>query len=97
MRDEHERARVVRQLAEQRHHLRLEPRVHAGGRLVEEQQTGPRQQLGGDGGALALTSRQGCDPLAGVSLQRELTEDALNCGTYLLARAVARQPQARRV
>ena len=69
MRHDGDRARVVGQLAQELHHLRLEPGIEARGGLVEEQQAGPAQELGRDPDPLPLPARKRAD--AGIGMRLE--------------------------
>ncbi len=93
----HERdaARLVRELPEERHHPGLEPRIHPGGGLVQEEQAGTPQQLTRDAGAAPLAAGERVHPRAGVLVERQLVEDALDGGIDLLGGGVLGQPQAR--
>jgi hypothetical protein len=93
VRDHHDRAPGVGQAAQRVHHLLLEPRVEAAGRLVEEEQARVGQQLGRDRHALALPARQLEDVLVAVRRHLDVVEHAGDAGLDLAGRRVRRQPQ----
>ena len=96
VRDDDHRPGLARQLAQQRHHPRLEPRVQSGRGLIEEQQARAAQDLGRETDALALTARQRADARVGVRLEPKLLKRSHHGSLDLLLATVGRQPQARR-
>ena len=83
--------------AQQPHHARLEARVEAGRRLVEEQQARAAEQLGRHAGALALTAGERPDARVRMLVERQLVHHPLDARLDVAGRGVARQPQAGRV
>jgi hypothetical protein len=82
----------IGQSAQHGHDLAIQRRVQPGGRFVEDQQTGPGQQLHGHRGAFALPAREFFDAGVGVAGQLQLLEHPAHRVSALLGAGV-RQPQ----
>ena len=93
MGDHDHHAAGVGQLPQHHHDLVVQRRIQARGRLVEDQQGRPGEQLEGHRGAFALTAGQLVDPGVGVLGQVEFLEylrDDLGAVGFA---GVGRQPQ----
>ena len=75
VRHHQDNAAGVGELAQHHHHLPVQRRVQTRGRLVENQQRRPGEQLQRHRGALALAAGQLVDPGVGVLGQLEFLED----------------------
>ena len=82
----------IGEVAEQLHRLRLQLRVQAGRRLIQEQEAGAADQLRTDAGTLALAAGEPVDPSVLASLQRQLAEHPPHGGQEHAPIGVVGQP-----
>ena len=93
VRDHQHHAAGVGQLAQHRHHLPVQRRVQARGRLVEDQQRRTGQQLQRHRGALALTAGELVDAGVAVLGHLEFLEHLRDDLFAVVLGGVRRQPQ----
>ena len=95
--DQHHRLALVAQLPQQEHERLLQAWIQAAGGLVEEEQGGLGEQLGGDGDALALAARQAVDGRLRAVGQLEGGHHLQHALAPLAGGGVGGQAQPRRV
>lgn len=93
MRDDDDRAAVVGEAAQHVHHRAVHAGVETGGRFVQEQQRGLRQQFQGDADPLALAAGEAVDGLGGALFEAQFADHLVHSRLPLGLRGVLREAE----